>query len=65
MIHEFKHAVDFQYESFTDPFRYSPHPLVQKAATLVMQRIDRDPILSADDAGRQKVSYQGSVQADR
>ena len=48
MIHEFIPEVDFQSEPFTDPFRYSPHPLVQKAAGLVMQRIDCDPVLSSD-----------------
>lgn len=48
MIHEFIPEVDFQSEPFTDPFRYSPHPLVQKAAGLVMQRIDCDPLLSSD-----------------
>ena len=47
MIHEFIPEVDFQSEPFTDPFRYSPHPLVQKAAGLVMQRIDCDPVLSS------------------
>ena len=48
MIHEFIPEADFQYEPFTDPFRYSPHPLVEKAAALVMQRIDCDQLLSSE-----------------
>ncbi|MBQ8499273.1 MAG: RNA pseudouridine synthase, partial [Bacteroidales bacterium] len=28
-------------KGFTDPFRYVPHPLVTKAAGIVMQRISR------------------------
>lgn len=48
MIHEFIPEADFQYEPFTDPFRYSPHPLVKKAAALVMQRIDCDQLLSSE-----------------
>ena len=26
-------------EGFTDPFRYAPHPLVRKAAEIVMERV--------------------------
>ena len=31
---------------FTDPFRYSPHPLVQEAASVIMSEISEDPELS-------------------
>lgn len=31
---------------FTDPFRYSPHPLVQDAASVIMAEISEDPELS-------------------
>ena len=34
-------------ERFTDPFRYSPHPLVEQAAQLTISRIRRDEELSA------------------
>lgn len=32
--------------SFTDPFRYAPHPAVQSAASAITGRIDSDPHLS-------------------
>ena len=31
---------------FTDPFRYTPHPLVQEAASVIMSEISEDPELS-------------------
>lgn len=33
-------------ERFTDPFRYSPHPLVSLASDMLMQRIEESEILS-------------------
>ena len=40
-MHKFPEDIDhIVTEGFTDPFRYSPHPLVSKAATLVMQHIE-------------------------
>lgn len=33
-------------ERFTDPFRHAPHPLVRKAAGLIIQEIENDPELN-------------------
>ena len=45
-MHKFPEDIDnIVTEGFTDPFRYSPHPLVSKAATLVMQHIEGLPEL--------------------
>ena len=33
-------------DSFTDPFRYSPHPMVSKAGELLMNRIRNSSELS-------------------
>ena len=45
-MHKFPEHIDnIVTEGFTDPFRYSPHPLVSKAATLVMQHIEGLPVL--------------------
>lgn len=33
-------------ERFTDPFRYSPHPLVSLAAGMLIQRIEKSTVLS-------------------
>lgn len=42
VIHRFPKTEEFIVsEGFTDPFRYIPHPLVRKAARLVMERLER------------------------
>ena len=48
MIHSFPEGDRFEvpYE-FTDPFRYVPHPSVQKAAELVIRQIESDQELSS------------------
>ena len=49
MIHNFPE--DFIFEEpceFTDPFRYVPHPAVQKAASLVMNMIEKNTALATE-----------------
>ena len=53
MIHRF--SEDFIFEeprSFTDPFRYVPHPAVQEAARLVMKQIDESSMASEFAEGK-------------
>lgn len=48
VIHRFPEEMQFERpSSFTDPFRYAPHPLVRHAASEVIERIDSDQRLSA------------------
>lgn len=48
MIHQYPSDITFNLpEAFTDPFRYSPHPLVLQAAELLMHDIGSSPELSA------------------
>lgn len=43
MIHRFPAGISFgHFESFTDPFRYSPHPSVQTAAGILMKEISEN-----------------------
>ena len=47
MIHLFSEDIIFEGPGkFTDPFRYSPHPLVRKAASEVIGRIESDSNLA-------------------
>ena len=47
VIHRFPEEMKFERpSSFTDPFRYTPHPAVQSAAWEITGRIDSDPLLS-------------------
>lgn len=47
MIHRFPEGTVLDIPgSFNNPFRYTPHPLVQKAAQLVMERITSDGLES-------------------
>ena len=39
MLHPISYYGSFDEKDFTDPFRYAPHPLVQKAAAEVMSRL--------------------------
>lgn len=49
VIHLFPKDIRFEDpQAFTDPFRYIPHPSVQAAAGLLMEKIGSDPKLSAD-----------------
>ena len=53
MIHAFPEG--FIYEepcSFTDPFRYVPHPAVQEAAKLIMKHIDESELVSEFAEGK-------------
>ena len=46
MIHSFSESISWDTpDQFTDPFRYSPHPLVKKAAEELMGRIASSPEL--------------------
>lgn len=46
MIHSFSESISWDTpDQFTDPFRYSPHPLVKKAAEELMDRIASSPEL--------------------
>lgn len=46
MIHSFSESISWDTpDQFTDPFRYSPHPLVKKAAEELMGRIASSPDL--------------------
>ena len=49
MIHKFPENIDLpQPESFDNPFRYTPHPLVREAAALLMKELDKTPELFAE-----------------
>ena len=39
MLHNISYHGPFSGKDFTDPFRYAPHPLVQKAAAEVLSRL--------------------------
>ncbi len=49
MIHYFpEEFIIEEPHSFTDPFRYTPHPTVMKAAECIIRSIDADPSLATE-----------------